>query len=157
MHRRAGSSNCFERTVANRNSRSARSGSVVYFKDSDEISQVLSSIGAFSTALHVEDVRARKETKNRVRRLVNTEAANVDRAASAAAKQREAIGLVADAYGLRNLSRPLREVAELRLSHPSETLVELGRRCNPPAKKSTVNGRIAALMRLARSLAQGIR
>jgi DNA-binding transcriptional regulator WhiA len=125
---------------------------VVYFKDSDEISQVLSSIGAFSTALHLEDVRARKETKNRVRRLVNTEAANVDRAASAAATQREAIALLEDAYGLRKLSRPLREIAELRLSHPSETLVELGRRCNPPAKKSTVNGRLAALMRIARSL-----
>lgn len=125
---------------------------VVYFKDSDEISQVLSSIGAFSTALHLEDVRARKETKNRVRRLVNTEAANVDRAASAAATQREAISLVADAYGLRNLSRPLREVAELRLADPTATLAELGRRCNPPAKKSTVNGRMAALFRIARRL-----
>jgi DNA-binding transcriptional regulator WhiA len=128
--------------------------SVVYFKDSDEISQVLSSIGAFSTVLHLEDVRARKETKNRVRRLVNTEAANVDRAASAAAKQREGIALVADAYGLRKLSRPLREIAQLRLAHPTETLAELGRRCNPSAKKSTVNGRIAALMRIARELDQ---
>jgi hypothetical protein len=127
---------------------------VVYFKDSDEISQVLSSIGAFSTALHLEDVRARKETKNRVRRLVNTEAANVDRAAAAAATQREAIALLEDAYGLRKLSRPLREIADLRLNYPSETLVELGRRCNPPAKKSTVNGRLATLMRIARGLGQ---
>jgi DNA-binding transcriptional regulator WhiA len=38
------------------------------------------------------------------------------------------------------------------LSHPTETLAELGRRCNPPVKKSTVNGRIAALMRIARGL-----
>jgi DNA-binding transcriptional regulator WhiA len=53
---------------------------------------------------------------------------------------------------LRNLSRPLREVAELRVAHPTATLAELGRRCSPPAKKSTVNGRMAALFRIARRL-----
>ncbi|MBC5810235.1 MAG: DNA-binding protein WhiA [Candidatus Eremiobacteraeota bacterium] len=127
---------------------------VIYFKDADEIVRLLTAIGAYNAVLHLEDVRALKETKNRIHRLVNTEAANVERAAGAAAAQRNAIELVADAYGLANLSRPLREVAELRLAHPSETLAELGRRCDPQAKKSTVNGRIAAIVRLARSLAQ---
>lgn len=128
---------------------------VVYFKDIDEIAHVLTSIGAFGAVLHLEDVRALKETKNRIHRLVNTETANVDRAASAAAAQRESIALLADAYGLRNLSAALREIAELRLAHPTETLAELGRRCNPAAKKSTVNGRIAALLKIARGLQRG--
>jgi hypothetical protein len=126
--------------------------SIVYFKDIDEITQVLAAIGSSGALLHLEDVRALKETKNRIHRLVNTEAANVDRAASAAAAQRYWIALLADAYGLRKLSAPLREIAELRLAHPSETLAELGRRCSPEAKKSTVNGRIAALVRLAKTL-----
>ncbi len=125
---------------------------LVYFKDIEAITRVLASIGASSAILHLEDVRALKETKNRIHRLVNTEAANVERAAIAAAAQSEWIALVADAFGLRNLSAPLREIAELRLRHPTETLAELGRRCSPPAKKSTVNGRIAALVRLAREL-----
>jgi len=125
---------------------------VVYFKDVDEITQFLSSIGAYGAVLHLEDVRALKETKNRIRRLVNTDAANVDRAMSAAATQRESIALLADAYGLRRLSRPLREVAELRLAYPTETLSELGARCNPPVKKSTVGARIASLMRSASKL-----
>jgi len=125
---------------------------VVYFKDIDEITQFLTSIGAFAAVLRLEDVRALKETKNRIRRLVNTDAANVDRSTSAAAKQRESIALVADAYGLRKLSPPLREIAELRLTHPTETLTELGRRCKPPAGKSTVGGRVAALLRIARGL-----
>jgi DNA-binding protein WhiA len=125
---------------------------LVYFKDIEKITHLLASIGASNAILHLEDVRALKETKNRIHRLVNTEAANVERAATAAAAQSELIALVADAFGLRNLSAPLREVAELRLSHPTDTLAELGRRCNPPAKKSTVNGRIAALVRLAREL-----
>ena len=125
---------------------------IVYFKDVESITQLLAAIGAGGAVLRLEDVRALKETKNRIHRLVNTEAANVDRAMSAAAAQREAIALVADAYGLRNLSAPLREAAELRLAHPTETLAELGRRCDPPANKSTIGGRIAALQRLARRL-----
>ncbi|MGP6156367.1 MAG: DNA-binding protein WhiA [Vulcanimicrobiaceae bacterium] len=129
-----------------------RGRQILYLKGIDAIAQVLASIGASSALLRLEDVRALKETKNRIRRLVNTEAANVDRAARAAAAQRERIALVADAYGLRNLSAPLREIAELRLNHPTETLAELGARCRPPVKKSTVNGRIAALLRLAARL-----
>jgi DNA-binding protein WhiA len=125
---------------------------IVYFKDVDAITRVLAVIGASHAVLQLEDIRALKETKNRIHRLVNTEAANVDRAMSAAAVQREAIAYVVEAYGLRRLSKPLREAAELRLAHPTETLAELGRRCTPPAKKSTINGRIAALLRIAREL-----
>ena len=118
---------------------------VLYLKGLDAIVTVLGAIGASGAVFHLEDVRAVKETKNRIHRLVNTEAANVVRAAAAAAAQREAIGFLADAYGLRNLSPVLREAAQLRLSHADETLAELGRRCNPPVGKATINGRLAAL------------
>ncbi|GAC1544287.1 MAG: hypothetical protein NVS2B17_25110 [Candidatus Velthaea sp.] len=125
---------------------------VVYLKGLDVIVATLSAIGAYGAVLHLEDVRAMKETKNRIHRLVNTEAANVVRAASAAALQRDAIVYLADAYGLRNLSPALREAAQLRLAHPDETLAELGARCNPPVGKATLNGRIVALMRLVKRL-----
>ena len=125
---------------------------VVYLKGLDAIVSILSAIGAYGAVLHLEDVRAMKETKNRIHRIVNTEAANLVRAAGAAAAQRDAIAYLADAYGLRNLSPVLRESAQLRLAHPDETLAELGRRCNPPVGKATLNGRIAALMRLVARL-----
>ena len=127
---------------------------IVYLKDVDQITRFLAAVGASQALFHLEDLRALKETKNRIHRLVNTEAANVDRAASAAASQRRWITLLADTHGLRNLSGPLREIAELRLANPAETLAELGRRCSPEVKKSTVNGRIAALVRLAKRLAE---
>ena len=125
---------------------------VVYLKGLDAIVTVLGAIGASGAVFRLEDVRAIKETKNRIHRLVNTEAANVVRAASAAATQREAIQYLADAYGLRNLSPALREAAQLRLSHPDETLAELGRRCHPPVGKATINGRLASVMRLVKRL-----
>jgi DNA-binding protein WhiA len=125
---------------------------VLYLKDIDAIASALGTIGAFGAVLHLEDVRALKETKNRIHRLVNTEAANVERAANAAAAQREAIFYLADAYGLANLRPALREIAELRLANPTETLAELGRRAHPPIGKSTVNNRLLALSRLADGL-----
>ncbi|GAC1442751.1 MAG: hypothetical protein NVS3B17_01750 [Vulcanimicrobiaceae bacterium] len=123
---------------------------IVYFKDVDAITQLLAEIGASRALLHLEDVRALKETKNRIHRLVNTEAANVDRAVNAAAVQRAAIARLVETGGMRRLSKPLREAAELRLAHPTDTLAELAARASPPAKKSTMNGRITALLRLAR-------
>lgn len=128
---------------------------VLYYKDFDSIGEVLTLIGAFGAVLHLEDVRALRETKNRIHRLVNTEAANMERTAAAAAMQRRTIEFVASAYGLRRLSPALREIAELRLRHPDESLAELGRRCNPAIAKPTVSSRLAALARLAERLRQG--
>ncbi|MDP9018241.1 MAG: DNA-binding protein WhiA [Candidatus Eremiobacteraeota bacterium] len=129
-----------------------KSRPILYYKDFEAIIELLSTIGAFGAMLHLEDVRALKETKNRIHRLVNTEAANVDRAAAAAAAQRQTITFIADVHGLRKLSPALREIAEIRLRHPEETLAELGVRCNPPASKSAVNSRLVALARLAARL-----
>ncbi len=128
---------------------------VVYYKDFDAIVEVLTLIGAFGAVLRLEDVRALRETKNRIHRLVNTEAANLERTAVAAAAQRRVIEYLENAYGLRRLSPALREIAELRLTHPDESLAELGRRCNPHISKPTVSSRLAALARLAERVRHG--
>jgi len=122
---------------------------VLYYKDFEAIVELLTLVGAYGAVLHLEDVRALRETKNRIHRLVNTEAANLERTASAAAAQRQVIEFVENAHGLRRLSPALREIAELRMRHPDESLSELGRRCNPPIAKPTVSSRLAALTRLA--------
>ncbi|MDE2482465.1 MAG: DNA-binding protein WhiA [bacterium] len=128
---------------------------VLYYKDFEAIVDVLTVIGAFGAVLHLEDVRALRETKNRIHRLVNTEAANLDRAAAAAAAQRGVIEYLESAYGLAQLTPGLREIAELRLAHPDESLAELGARCNPPITKPTVSSRLSAMTRLANQLRSG--
>ena len=112
--------------------------SLLYFKDFDAIVELLTKIEAFPAVLQLEDLRALRETKNRIHRLVNTEAANLQRT-----------------YGLPRLSPPLREVAELRLMYPDESLAELGRRCNPPVSKPTVSSRLGTLARPAGQLRGG--
>jgi DNA-binding transcriptional regulator WhiA len=122
---------------------------VLYLKDFEVIAELLTRIGAFGAVLALEDVHALRETKNRIHRLVNTEAANLQRSAQAGAAQRRVVEFLQNAYGLARLSPPLREVAELRLHHPEESLAELGRRCNPPIGKPTVSSRLGALVKLA--------
>ena len=112
-------------------------------------------IGAFSAVLHLEDVRALRETKNRIHRLVNTEAANLERAAQAAAVQCRLIEYVSSAYGIAQLSPALREIAEMRPRAPRRIAGRLGRRCNPAIAKPTVGSRLAALGRLAAKLPAG--
>lgn len=128
---------------------------VLYYKDFEAIVDVLTLIGAFSAVLHLEDIRALRDTKNRIHRLVNTEAANLERVAAAAARARQTIEYLASAYGLAQLSPPLREIAELRLRHPDESLAELGTRCNPAISKPTVGSRLSSLARLAGRLRAG--
>ena len=128
---------------------------ILYYKDFDAIVELLTRVGAFAAVLALEDVRALRETKNRIHRLVNTEAANLERSAQAAAAQRHIIEYLRGAWGLTRLTPALREVAELRLKHPDESLTELGRRCNPPISKPTVSGRLGALTRLADHVRRG--
>jgi DNA-binding protein WhiA len=128
---------------------------VLYYKDFDTIVELLTRIGAFAAVLALEDVRALRETKNRIHRLVNTEAANLERSAQAAAAQRQIIEFLRSAYGMTRLSPALREVAELRLKYPDESLAELGRRCDPPIGKPTVGSRLGALKLLAEHLRGG--
>jgi len=87
-----------------------RSGrATLYYKDFEAIVEFFGVIGAHHTVLELEGIHALKETKNRIHRLVNTEAANLERVAGAAAAQREIIEYVSSAHGLRHLSAALRE------------------------------------------------
>ncbi|TAM74064.1 DNA-binding protein WhiA [bacterium] len=129
-----------------------RGGALLYFKDAEGVVAMLGAIGAHGAVLRIEDVRAVKETKNRIHRLVNVEAANVARAVAAATRQRRAIELLSDAYGLHHLTPALREAAELRLRHPELTLGELAELCRPQVSRATLNGRLQALLRLAHRL-----
>jgi hypothetical protein len=128
---------------------------VLYYKDFDAIADVLGSIGAYAAVLHLSDVRALRETKNRIHRLVNTEAANLVRAAAAGAAHQRTIRYLESAFGLQNLTAAQREAADLRMAHPDETLAELGSRCSPPIGKPALASRLAALGRLARKLRRG--
>lgn len=125
---------------------------VLYLKDADEIAQFLGLLGASAAVLAFENVRVKRDVRNRVNRLVNAEAANLEKTAGAAAAQLEDIELIRNRLGLRALPRPLREVAEARLAHPEASLRELGALVSPPVGKSGASYRLRKLAALAERL-----
>ena len=89
-------------------------------------------------------------TRARANRLANADHANVVRAVAAARAQLDAVRRLERGGRLDELSPQLREIAALRLKHPSLSLRELAAKCDPPASKSAVHRRFAALMRISR-------
>ena len=89
-------------------------------------------------------------TRARANRLANADHANVVRAVAAAKLQLEAVRRLERGGRLDELSPPLREIAQLRLKHPSLSLRELAAKCDPPTSKSAAHRRLRALVRLSR-------
>lgn len=122
---------------------------VVYVKESERIVRFLNIIGAHAGLLHFEDARIRKQMRNQVNRLVNAETANLGKTVEAAMRQVDAIRVLAARQELAYLSPALRQIAELRISHPEASLQELGQLAEPPLSKSAVNHRLRKLVQLA--------
>lgn len=70
----------------------ARNGSfVTYFKQSDQIEDFLTLIGAPVAAMNVMTAKMEKDLRNSVNRRLNCDSANLDKAVLAAREQTEAI------------------------------------------------------------------
>ena len=129
-----------------------KSSFVIYLKEGEQIVDLLNIIGAHSSLLELENVRIMKEMRNNVNRLVNCETANLSKTVNAAVRQVESIKLIQNELGLARLPKNLREIAELRLSYPDESLKELGEMLNPPVGKSGVNHRLRRIEKIAEEL-----
>jgi len=124
----------------------------IYSKDGEEISKFLAFIGANSAVLKFEDIRVFRDMRNNVNRLVNCETANLTKTVSASVKQIEAIKKIKEKGKFSELTDNLKEIAQLRINNPDASLVELGKKANPPIGKSGVNHRLKAIMMIARDL-----
>jgi cell division protein WhiA len=123
---------------------------LAYAKGIDRIAGVLAAAGASEAALALQERAVVGSTRARANRLANADHANLVRAGRAAHAQLQAVRRLERSGRLEELAPPLREIAELRLRHPSLSLGELGRKCSPPASKSTAQRRLNALSRLAK-------
>ena len=128
----------------------ARTGnSVLYFKQSDNIEDFLTAIGAPVCAMGVMEAKVEKDLRNGVNRRVNCETANLTKVVDASMEQVAAIKKLRQRGVLAGLSPKLRETAELRLSNPEATLQELSEMLDPPVSKSAMNHRMRKLIALA--------
>lgn len=129
-----------------------KSSHIIYIKEGEQIVDLLNIIGAHTSLLELENIRIMKEMRNNVNRLVNCETANLSKTVNAAVRQVESINLIQSRIGLQRLPKNLREVAELRLNYPDESLKELGEMLNPPVGKSGINHRLRKIEKIADEL-----
>lgn len=132
-----------------------RKGSfIVYFKDSEGISDLLTLIGAQMSALKIIQEKMLKSVRNTVNRKINSETANSNKTAKASAKQLLAIEKIKKKRGLESLPIELYDLAVLRLENPESSLRELGEMLNPPISRSGVNHRMERIMEMAEELTE---
>ena len=120
---------------------------VAYAKGIDRIAGVLAAAGASEAALALQERAVVGSTRARANRLANADHANLVRSGRAAHGQLQAVRRLERSGRLESLSPQLKEIARLRVRHPSLSLRELGARCNPVASKSTAQRRLNALMK----------
>ena len=125
---------------------------ILYIKEGEEISKFLALIGANKAVMKFEDIRAVREMKNNVNRLVNCETANLNKTINASVNQINDIKLIQNLHKFEELSEDLQTIAALRLEYPDLTLKELGELLEPPLGKSGVNHRLKKIHELAEEL-----
>ena len=128
-----------------------RSGNnVLYFKQSDYIEDVLTTLGAPVCAMQIMEAKVEKDLRNGINRRVNCETANLGKAVDAAQEQLAAIRRL-EANGMyETLPDKLRKTAELRKENPEATLQELAQMQDPPLTKSAINHRMRKLVELSK-------
>lgn len=122
----------------------------VYLKDSGQIEDLLTYMGAAGASMELMQVKMYKEAKNNINRKSNFETANMDKTYSASARQTAAIAAINDSRGLESLPENLRELARLRLDNPEMTLRELSGRLG--VSRSGVNHRLQRLLEIGEAL-----
>ena len=118
---------------------------VAYAKGADAIADVLVAAGASDVVLALEERSVVAAIRADANRLANADHANLVRTSRAAHAQLDAVRRL----DLDALPDDLRELAELRLRHPTASTAELAARLRPPATKAAAYRRLRKLVELA--------
>jgi DNA-binding protein WhiA len=129
--------------------RERTSFAIAYAKGAESIADALALAGASDAALAIEEHAVIGSARAHANRLANADHANLVRSSRATHAQLEVIRDLEQSGQLERLPERLREIAELRLRHPSLALSELARKCRPPASKASVYRRLVRLAVLA--------
>lgn len=124
---------------------------VTYFKQSEHIEDILTTIGAPASATEIMAAKVDKEIRNGANRATNCDIANLNKTLEAVAQQTEAIRRIAENGKLKTLPEKLQETAQMRLANPELSLAQLATMFDPPISKSCLNHRMRKIMELART------
>ena len=124
---------------------------IVYFKESEQISYMLSLLEANKSMLQFEEIRVLKDVNNTKNRMSNCEIANMTKSVNSALKQLEAIKTIKNSGRFSMLSEKLKYTASLREKYPTATLEEISAKTEGKNKvsKSGLKHRLDKLIQIA--------
>lgn len=125
---------------------------VLYYKESDNIIDMIALMGATSASFELTNVKIYKDMRNNINRGVNCVNANIEKSIKAAEKQIEDIELIDSTIGLDSLPDNLRQIAVLRYENPDFNLGDLGAALIPPISRSGANHRLQKLAKIAEDI-----
>ena len=129
-------------------------GQVLYMKQSDQIADFLTYLGAPVASMGILEARLEKELNNKVNRRCNCDDANTSKVVEAAQEQLSAIRILREQGWTETLPAKLKQAADARESNPSASLSELAAMMDPPITKPAMNNRMKKLVQLAKEAAK---
>ena len=144
--------NCFFREVMGFPPKTAsRAGcQVLYLKQSEQIADFLTYLGAPVAAMGIMEARLEKELNNKVNRRCNCDDANTSKVVEAAQEQLAAIRILKKNGTLEKLPAKLKQAALAREQYPASSLTELAGLMEPPITKPAMNHRLKRLVELSK-------
>ena len=129
----------------------ARGGAqVLYVKQSEQIEDLLTYLGAPVAAMGIMEARLEKELNNKVNRRCNCDEANTSKVVEAAQEQLAAIRILQDNGLTEQLPKKLLVPLNARRANPEASLTELASMMEPPITKPAMNHRLKKLSELAK-------
>lgn len=127
---------------------------VVYFKESEQISFMLSLLEANRCMLNFEGIRVIKDVNNSKNRATNCEMANMTKSINSAMIQLNAINIIRKRGRFSKLSEKLKYTASLREQYPTDTLEQIASRTEGKDKvsKSGLKHRLDKIIAIAEEL-----
>ena len=130
-----------------------RGRAVLTWKSGERVAAFLRGIGAGPSLLELEARGVARTLRGELNRLLNAEAANLERSVGASARQLEAIGRLEAEGRLAGEREAVRAVAQARLRGPDATLGELADELG--VTRSSVQRALERIERLALQLPDG--
>ena len=124
-------------------------GYVLYFKQSDMITDCLTYLGAPLAAMGIMEAKLEKELNNKVNRRCNCDDANTSKVVEAAQEQLSAIRILRERGLFEKLPEKLKQAVTAREENPEASLTELAAMMSPPISKPAMNHRLQKLVQMA--------
>lgn len=125
-------------------------GQVLYLKQSEQISDFLTLLGAPIASMGIMEARLEKELSNNVNRRCNCDDANTSKVVEAAQEQLSAIRRLRMLKLFEHLPAKLLQAAIAREENPEASLTELAGLMEPPITKPAMNHRLKKLVQMAK-------